>query len=352
MVQRTDAQAKKSKLEAWLRNKLPSADKVSVSNLKKAAGGYGSEIHFFDLLLQEGGQEKTERLVIREEPMVFRVFPEYHIAREFDTMKSLQDSDIPVPKMYWLETDGTVLGAPFYIMGEVDAEVLDPQQFGDEPHGPLYQARPEGRLNIYRQVLEVMARIHSVDCTRLAQFSHEDLPGSSVDALDEQMDFYQGMAQWAEVEPRSLVDSAFDWLRKNRPEPGHMSICWGDARLGNLMYRDGEIASVLDWDMTHIGVPETDLAWFLAVDWLTGESGLRGARWEGVPGREEKIQLYEKALGRKLEDFFYHEVFAFLKLGIIFWRVVKNIPGVPPEYIPENPAMSKLANMLRLEYST
>lgn len=348
MVQRTDPQAKRASLEAWLKNKLPSAENISVSPLEKAAGGYGSEIHFLDLSWQEGEQKKTEKLVIREEPMVFRVFPEYNLTREFNTMNSLQDSDVPMPKMYWLETDEKVLGAPFYIMGKVDGEVIDPQQFGDEPRGPLYEATPEGRRRLYHQTLEVMAKIHSVDVEGLG-LAHGKAPQGGADALDRQMGFYRRMAEWAEVEPRSLIEGAFDWFNENRFEPEHVSLCWGDARPGNLMYRDGEIVAVLDWDMTHIGFAETDLTWFLAVDWLTGDSGMRGARWEGIPGRDEMIPVYESALGRKLENLFYHEAFAFLKLGIIFWRVVKSIPGVPPEYIPDNPPLSKVASMLNLE---
>ena len=123
MVQRTDPEAKRTKLETWLRNKLPSAENISVSQMEKTAGGYGSEIHFFDLSWQEGGQVMKEKLVIREEPKAFRVFHTYHTAREFTTIKSLQDSDVPVPKMYWLETDESVLSAPFYIMERVDGEI-------------------------------------------------------------------------------------------------------------------------------------------------------------------------------------------------------------------------------------
>ncbi|MCJ7522585.1 MAG: phosphotransferase family protein [Dehalococcoidia bacterium] len=350
MVQRTDPQAKRERLEAWLSNKLPSAESVTVSELVKAAGGYGSEIHFFDASWREGGQESTEQFVIREEPKVFRVFPEYNLAREYETMKSLQDSDVPVPRLFWLETDESVLGAPFYVMEKVDGEVLDPQQFGDEPGGPLYKASPEGRHRMCCQGIEIMARINTVDCADIG-LSYAGAPESSADAIDKQMSFYRRMADWAEVQPRSLLDGAFEWFDKNRFEPGHMSLCWGDARLGNLLYRDGEIAAVIDWDMSHIGIAETDLAWFLALNWLTNESGLRGERWEGLPGREETVRIYENALGRKLENLFYHEAFAFLRLGIIFWRVVKSIPGIPPEYIPENPPLSRLADMLDLEYS-
>jgi len=348
MVQRTDPHAKRARLEAWFRDKLPSAEHLSVSQLEKAAGGYGSEIHFFDLGWHEQGLDKSQAVVIREEPKTFRVFHEYQTAREFTTMKALQDSDVPVPKMHWLETDESVLGAPFYIMQRVDGEIIDPQGWGEEPSGPLYEADPEGRRELCRKALEVMARIHKADFAGLG-VTYDGAPKSGADALEQQTRFYREMADWAGVEPRSLVDRAFDWFENNRYEPEHMSVCWGDARLGNLIYRDGRIAAVIDWDMTHIGVAETDLAYFLAIDWLTGDSGMRGPRWEGVPGREEIIQLYEDAAGKRLENLFYHEAFAFLKLGIIFYRVVTSMPGVPPEFIPENPLLAKLADMLGLE---
>jgi len=86
MVQRTDAEAKRDKLQTWLTSKLPSAEDISISPLIKASTGYASEIHFFDLHWQEAGQEHAENLVIREEPMALRVFPVYDMGKEFHTM--------------------------------------------------------------------------------------------------------------------------------------------------------------------------------------------------------------------------------------------------------------------------
>ena len=350
MVQRTDPEIKKIRLEKWLKNKLPSAENISITGIEKAKGGYGSEIHFFDLNWQESGQEYTEHVLIREESKVFKVFPEFHLDREFNTMRSLEDSDVPVPRMFWLETDESVLGARFYIMGKVDGEVLDPQQFGDEPAGPLWEATPNERRNMWRQVMETMVKINTIDCAKLGLF-YPGAPQSGAEVMDHQFKFYRYMAEWAKVEPRQLIEAAFKWFEDNKFEPRHISLCWGDARPGNIMYRDGEIVGVLDWDMTNIGTPEIELAWFLAVDWLTGDkdSSIAKGRWDGVPEREETIQMYQSALGRDLENLFYHEAFAFLKLGIIYYRVVTNIPGIPPDTVWDIPPLNKLANMLGLE---
>jgi aminoglycoside phosphotransferase (APT) family kinase protein len=350
MVQRTDAEAKRDKLQTWLTSKLPSAQSLSISPLVKAKSGYGSEIHFFDLHWREAGREHIEKLLIREEPMVLRVFPVYDMGKEFHTMRCLQGSAVPVPKMYWLELDNKVLGAPFFVMGKVEGEVIDPQQFGEEPHGPLYEATPEGRGKIWRQAIEVMAKINTVDWERLG-LSFFGVKKKGTGALDHQIAFYERMAEWAGVRPQPFLDSAFAWFKKNIFEPKHVSLCWGDARLGNIMYHNGEVTAAIDWDMTHIGAAEDDLAWLLAVDWLNSESGLRGPRWEGIPERDEIIQLYESATGRKLENFSYHEAFALLKLGIIFWRVIKTMPGVPADFAPDNPPLKKLGNMLGIDYN-
>jgi len=350
MVQRTDAESKRAKLQTWLTSKLPSAQGLSISPLVKAKSGYGSEIHFFELRWREAGREHIEELVIREEPMVLRVFPAYDMGKEFHTMRCLKDSDVPVPKMHWLELDDKVLGAPFFVMGKVEGEIIDPQQIGEEAQGPLWESTPEGRGKIWHQAIEVIANINTIDWERL-RLTFFGVKKKGTDALDRQIAFYERMAEWAGVRPKPFLDSAFAWFKKNRFEPKNVSLCWGDARLGNMMYYKGKVSAALDWDMTHMGAAEDDLAWLLAVDWLNSESGLRGPRWEGVPEREEIIGLYERASGRKLENFSYHEAFAMLKLGIIFWRVIKTMPGVPPDFAPHNPPLENLGNMLGIDYS-
>ena len=109
MVQRTDAEAKRDKLQTWLASKLPSAEDISISPLVKLSSGQSSEIHYFDLHYREAGQEHEEKLVIRAEAMVLRVFPVYDLGKEFNPMRCLHGSGVPVPKMYWLEEDERVL---------------------------------------------------------------------------------------------------------------------------------------------------------------------------------------------------------------------------------------------------
>ena len=344
MVQRTDPEAKRVKLEAWLRTKLPAAESLSISPLEKATSGYASEIHFFDLHWKEGGHKKTEKLVIREAPTIMQVHPDYDAAEQFHIMRCLQDSSVPVPKTFWLEEGTEVTGAPFFIMERVEGEILNPIQPGEEPRGPLYKANPEQRSRMYRQAIEVIANVNTVDWERRA-LSLLGVPKTGTDALDRQIRHYEKMWKWGGVQPQSIFDSAFAWFKRNRFEPKHISLCWGDARLGNLMYRNDKVVAVLDWDMAHIGAPEADLAWLLSIDWMTKEAV---GTWDGVPDRDEIIQCYESITGRRSQNFHYHEAFAMLKLGILFLRVISTMPGIPPDFVASSdlPPIRRLTEML------
>ncbi|WP_344846102.1 phosphotransferase family protein [Nonomuraea dietziae] len=61
-----------------------------------------------------------------------------------------------------------------------------------------------------------------------------------------------------------LLERAFDWLEAHWPDdPGPNVLTWGDARIGNVMYRDFTPVAVLDWEMAAVGPRELDLAWMI-----------------------------------------------------------------------------------------
>jgi aminoglycoside phosphotransferase (APT) family kinase protein len=78
-------------------------------------------------------------------------------------------------------------------------------------------------------------------------------------AVDRQIEFLKRAARAAEVEREPLLNAVFDWLDTNKCAAKQICLCWGDARLGNMLYADGKIAAVLDWDLVHLGDPEGDV---------------------------------------------------------------------------------------------
>jgi aminoglycoside phosphotransferase (APT) family kinase protein len=64
------------------------------------------------------------------------------VEREFQVMKALQGTDVPVPKMYGVCTDKSVLGSAFYIMefvqGRIFADVRMPEVKDYEERRKMY----------------------------------------------------------------------------------------------------------------------------------------------------------------------------------------------------------------------
>jgi putative sterol carrier protein len=114
----------------------------------------------------------------------------------------------------------------------------------------------------------------------------------------------------------------------------------------------GDVLGVLDWDMAILGDPESDLAFFMTLDYLLGE-GLGVTRLEGFPKQEETVKRYEELTGWKVENLFYNEVFATLRAGIVILTVQKNLmkmginmPGEDP--LQDTPCTRRLAHLLDL----
>ena len=114
-----------------------------------------------------------------------------------------------------------------------------------------------------------------------------------------------------------------DWLWAHQPKDEPTVLCWGDSRLGNMIFRnslDG-VAAVLDWEMAVLGNPVQDLAWFNFLD-STFADGLGIPRLEGLPGYEDTIAQWERVSGFSARDYDYYLIFAGMRYGLILSRVM------------------------------
>lgn len=89
---------------------------------------------------------------------------------------------------------------------------------------------------------------------------------------------HQLTVDWQPVRPRSQfalpvvatenpispwLNECVDWLREN--QPSHRETCFvhGDHHYANLLWQEGEISAVLDWELCGMGWQAFDLAWSL-----------------------------------------------------------------------------------------
>ncbi|MEX1254996.1 MAG: phosphotransferase family protein [Dehalococcoidia bacterium] len=353
VAQQRDMETIRASLSEWLVGKLPDADDVRLSSLTKPGAGFSNETLLADLAWRERGEERAERLVFRLEPRDVRVFPEYDLARQVRVMRCLIDTGIAVPTVRWLEEDQGVVGRAFYVMDRIEGEVPPDVPFYHTT-GVLADATPDAREEMWWRGVETLARIHSVDWQALG-LSFLRVPGAGTDPLDRQIDYYESFLRWAQQdEPEPVLDAALRWLREHRFTPARVALCWGDARLPNIIFRDNDVAGALDWEMAFLGDPEADLAWWLFLDWHHSE-GHGVARLPGLPDRNETVCRYEELTARKTEHLFYHEVMAGLRFGVIMVSLYRQLrrlsaPAQSPGNGLDSPITRRLAALLDIPF--
>jgi aminoglycoside phosphotransferase (APT) family kinase protein len=313
-----------------------------------ASTGYSNETILFDASWSDGGERTQHELVARVAPSSYQVFPDDTFALQFQVMRDLAATAVPMVTVHWFEPDESWFGRPFWIMDRVQGDIPsdNPPYAG---FGWLAEANPDDQARAWTSGIEAMAAVHNVAVASLTVARdqlvlHDDPVGAEIDR-------YARFLRWAEGdEPHALARDAIAWLRRNQPPapPGGPALVWGDARLSNLVYRDFEVVAVLDWEMATVADPLLDLGWWIFSD----QTLTRGAGFERLPGFdsvEGTASRWSELTGRTTEALDYYLVFAGLRFTVIMVRMGKllaEIGLVPPTFPYDNHISDGLARHL------
>jgi len=318
ILQAQDLEGTRRKLADWLGGKLPEdARGLEISELTIPEGaGHSNTTLLFDARWSEGGATRSGGYVARVQPSGRGVFPEYDMQLQYRCMDILgARSDVPVPRMLWLEPDASILGQPFYVMEKLVGVVPS-----DNPPyaiaGWVAEASAADQDALWRRSIEVMSRIHRLDWRALG-FDFLDRPELGPTGFAQQLGYYRRYLAWAmDGRPAPELEETLGWLVANQPAGDRIVLNWGDARISNMMYRDFAPVAVLDWEMACLGPPEADVAWFLFMnDFLTTAIGLPGVA--GFPDAAATAEEYAKHAGRPLRDLHYFSVWAAFRFAVI-----------------------------------
>ena len=320
-----DLELTRKRLIEWFETKLPDARNVGLSDLSgPGMTGFSNDTVMFDLEYEQNEQQHRDPLVARIKPSGYPVFPEYDLGRQFQVQRMLHKTDVPIARMCWQEADESILGAPFYVMERVEGRIPTdnpPYHVG----GWLTEARPEDREMLWWSGLDVLTRIHRLDWKAIG-FGFLDDPARGKTPIEQQIHYYRDYLKWAaRGKPQPVVERALEWLERERPRQDEpVSLVWGDARIGNMIFRDFRCVAVLDWEMVTLGNPIEDLGWWLFVDRHHSE-GLEAPRLPGFPSREQTVARYEERVGRRVENLEYYEIFAGFRFGVIMIRLAQQM---------------------------
>jgi len=260
------------------------------------------------------------------------LFANRHIYTQYFMCQTLTaEQTVPVPTPVAYEDDPEILGAPFYVTEFVEGVVPS-----DRPHfseaGFVHDASPSDRRRLWENAVDALAMLHRV---RSGRFDFLAGPDRDVSGLEAEMAYWRGYADALEVGPswnHDMLEHGWTWLTANLPEPAPTALSWGDARIGNMIFRDFDVVALLDWDTVSLAGPEADLAWWIQMDRHS---------WELLPGLgtpDELVDRWEASTGQMAVNLHWYLVFTALRLGLTRMKLRRMMvaDGVlpPPQALP------------------
>jgi aminoglycoside phosphotransferase (APT) family kinase protein len=253
------------------------------------------------------------RLVLRRPPLG-HVLPTAHdMSREYRVLTALRDTAVPVPEAVEFCADADIIGAPFYLMGEVPGVVL---RTASDSAAALTPAQAGELSDVLARTL---AAIHAVDITGL------DGLGRGAGYLRRQLARWQ--RQW-ELSATREVDGYPELVARLEaalPPDGEVTLVHGDFRLDNTIVAlqpVPRVATVVDWEMATLGDPLADLGLTLTywADPGHNDESLPVGQPTAVDGfatRAEFAARYAELTGRDVSRMGYYIAFGCFKLAVV-----------------------------------
>jgi aminoglycoside phosphotransferase (APT) family kinase protein len=308
------------------------------------------------------GARRTSSQVLRADPEGYTNLRDHDALRQARFLERLGSMvELPVPEVLWIDEDGGPIGRPLFVMAALPGEPV-PDMPPYHLQGWLHDSSEEDRRHVYRQAIDALAGVHTIDWPALGDPTLAGLPTEAAAALDRQMEEFFEFTAWGSGEDSyPTLDAAADWLRDRKPTPsGPAVLTWNDGRLGNMLFDDHRLTALLDWELVTVGPRELDLSWFLWHDQFSAEGlGSLVARrpvlqMSGAPTIAEGSAWYAAATGHQPEDLEWYLVWAAFRMAVYLMRHGRGLKesGVaePDSAVDRvNPASVDLARRVGLE---
>ena len=265
-------------------------------------------------------QVGERKMVLRRPPFGSKVKSAHDMGREFRVLSKLHDVYPPAPKVLLYCDDESVLGAPFYVMEPISGMILRK----DPPQGLAFPPATARRL--CEAFVDNLARLHGIDYAGAGLGDFGKPQGYVERQVQGWIERYHGSKthEYPEVEKLSA------WMRENLPASGSATLIHNDYKFDNVVLDPGDLSKiigVLDWEMSTIGDPLSDLGSTLGY-WVNADDPeeLHRLRWgpTNYPGsmtRGEVVRRYAEASGRNVDHMAFYLVFARFKLAVIVQQI-------------------------------
>ncbi|XP_015899901.1 probable acyl-CoA dehydrogenase IBR3 [Ziziphus jujuba] len=267
----------------------------SPSNFTVSQFGHGQSNPTYLLVVGSGASVK--RYVLRKKPPGKLLQSAHAVEREFQVLQALgSHTQVPVPKVFCLCTDPSVIGTAFYIMEYLEGRIfIDPKLPG---------IAPQRRRAIYRETAKALASFHSADVNAIGLGKYGRLDNYCKRQVERWAKQYVASTGEGTPERNPKMFKLIDWLRQHIPledsSGATAGLVHGDFRLDNLVFHpiEDRVIGILDWELSTLGNQMCDVASSsllyvvdIADDAQVGQ-GLKLTGTEGIPSQAEYLADY------------------------------------------------------------
>jgi aminoglycoside phosphotransferase (APT) family kinase protein len=267
--------------------------------------------------------------VILRRPPLGHILPTAHdMVREHRVLSALEQTAVPVPRTLYIGDADGPLGASFYVMERVLGHICR------NALPPGYAETPRQRAAIGDALVDVLAALHTVDPAEVGLVEF----GRPAGFMERQLRRWSKQWEATKVAELPALDRLRDALVRTLPDQPVASIVHGDYRLDNTILhptRPGSVVAVLDWEMSTLGDPLTDLGALLSF-WSerADPDVLLAARIvapvtmaSGFPSRAQVIERYARSTGFDVSAIDWYQAFAHFKLAVVCQGIAARAAG-------------------------
>ncbi|AQV94846.1 phosphotransferase family protein [Cupriavidus necator] len=300
-----------SRLAQYLQDHVPGFE--GPVNAEKFSGGQSNPTFLL--------QTPTARYVLRRQPPGELLKSAHAVDREFRVLCALHGTAVPVAKPYHLCEDRDVIGSMFYVMRFEEGRIFWNPTLGEVPQAD--------RAACYDAMVRTMAALHDVDVAAVGLADY----GKPGNYFERQIGVWTKQYRLAETQRIDAMETLIAWLPASCPaDTSAPALVHGDFRLDNMMFDPHEyrVKAVLDWELSTLGNPLADLAYFCMCLRLQSSSHIPGLAGQnrkalGIPEEAEMVARYCELRGLPpIENWLFYLAFSFFRLAAIAQGVKKR----------------------------
>ncbi|KAM9308873.1 acyl-CoA dehydrogenase family member 11 [Gastrophryne carolinensis] len=274
-------------LDHYLSAQLPGYSSPAPLSIRQYRSGQSNPTFF----LQKG----PNKFVLRKKPHGSLLPGAHRIEREFEVQKALFAAGFPVPEPLLYCKDVSVIKTEFYVMAHVQGRIFR--------NVTLPEVSPAERSALYIAVTETLSKLHSFNIHNLGLSQY----GRGKGYCQRQVNTWRKQYERASTTDIPEMNQLADWLQNNLPSNDNEEcLIHGDFKMDNLIFHpyEARVIAVLDWELSTIGHPMADLAYFLLPYFSPADAQLFSnaspqvfANTDGVPAYEDLMNVYSQCRG-------------------------------------------------------